>query len=58
MVSAERGNLSENKSIWNSRFFKVGSIIAAVGVILGSFKAAAAGVLIAGAGWALMKSNK
>lgn len=49
---AERLGGQENKSIWDSRLTKAGAIIAVVGVFLGSPSAAAAGVLIFGAGWA------
>lgn len=55
---AERVGGQENKSIWDSRLFKIGTIIAAAGVLLGSGGAAATGVVIAGAGWAWQKGNK
>jgi hypothetical protein len=58
MASAERGGSQEDKSIWNSRLFKAGTIIAAVGVLLDSVGAAATGVLLAGIGWAWQKGNK
>lgn len=58
MASGERGSSQENQSIWNSRLFKIGTIIAAVGVLLGSGGAAATGVVIAGAGWAWQKGTK
>lgn len=56
-MSAERAS-NQEKSIWNSRLFKIGTIIAAVGVLLGSGSAAATGVIIAGAGWAWQKGSK
>lgn len=56
MASPEQGRSQE--SFWKSGWVKAALAVAAVGVILGSAEAAAAGVLILGAGWAWSKGNK
>lgn len=58
MGSADRLGGQENKSIWNSRLFRIGLVFAAAGVFLGSTEAAAAGVVLVGASWAWARSNK
>lgn len=56
MASPEQGRSQE--SFLKSGWFKAALVVAAAGVILGSAEAAAAGVLILGAGWVWYKGNK
>lgn len=53
----EREQYSEKESVWHSRLFKFGVVVAALGVALGKLKVATAGVLLAGIGWAAWKGK-
>lgn len=57
-MAQERIASKEDDSIWKSRLFKFGVVVAIVGTIFGVTEAAAAGVLIAGIGWAAWKGKK
>lgn len=50
---AERISTKEDQSIWNSRLFKFGLVLAVAGAFFGVPEAAAVGVIAAGGAWAL-----
>lgn len=54
---AERVSSGEKESVWKSRLFKFGFVAAVVGVAASWSNLAAAGVLIAGIGWAAWKGG-
>jgi hypothetical protein len=56
-MAQERIVTKEDESVWKSRLFKFGVVVAAVSAAVGAFKVAAAGVLIAGVAWAAWKGK-
>lgn len=56
-MATERLAQEENKSLWDSRLFKIGLVFAAVGFLLGSPAALAVGSIAMGGAWT-MKGGK
>ena len=58
MATKEAAYPQEKESVWNSRLFKFGVVLAAAGAVFGVSEAAAVGVIAAGGAWALWKGSK
>ncbi len=55
---AERLAEGQKESLWNSRLFKGGLVLAVIGAATGIVEIAAVGVIALGAGWAINKGKK
>ena len=55
---AERAISKEDQSVWKSRFFKFGVVVAVAAAAFSAWEVAAAGALIAGIAWAGWKGDK
>mgnify|MGYP001574374107 CR=1 FL=1 len=56
-MAQERLALAEDQSLWKSRLFKFGGVVAVVGAVLGVAEVAAVGVIAAGGAWALWRGK-
>lgn len=54
MAQVERVE-GQERSFWNSRLFKAGVFLVALGAFFGSFEVAQVGVIATGAAWAMSK---
>ncbi|MCR4324779.1 MAG: hypothetical protein NUV69_03790 [Candidatus Curtissbacteria bacterium] len=54
----ERQASAERKTVWDSRLFKAGAVLAVAGAGLGIAVFMSVGVVSMGAGWALMKGKQ
>lgn len=54
----EREQYSEKESLWKSRLFKMGFVMAVVGSAARLSELAIAGVTLAGISWAFWKGNR
>ena len=57
-MAQERLSSQEDKSLWNSRLFKIGLVTAAVGAIIKAAELITVGVVAVGGAWALWKGKK
>lgn len=58
MATERYAQSTEKESVWSSRLFKFGVVLAVAGAIFGVSEAAAVGVVAAGGAWALWKGKK
>ncbi len=54
-MAQERLQAEENKSVWDSRFFKAGAVAVAVGVLINSAVFLGIGAVAMGGAWAANK---
>ena len=57
-MAQERLSSQEDKSLWNSRLFKIGLVTAAVGAIIKAAELITVGVVAVGGAWVWWKGKK